>query len=86
MQSSLGHLRNVDIAVRSEPLLLPPREATVIGLIVNELIMNCYKYAFPDERSDRIAVNLRTDEETACLSVSDDGIGCAALQYDTASR
>lgn len=78
LQSSAGHLGNVDIAVRSEPLLLPPREATAIGLIVNELIMNCYKYAFPDERSGKIAVNLRTDEETACLSVSDDGIGCTA--------
>jgi two-component sensor histidine kinase len=71
--------------------LLPRREATAIGLIVNELIMNCYKYAFPDERAGTIAVNLRTDEATACLSVMmaldapqrsrkewEQGVGCAA--------
>ena len=46
-----------------------------LGLIVNELISNSLKYAFPDERSGKILVRLDRQEEILLLSVKDDGIG-----------
>jgi len=60
----------VDLAVDS---------AIPLGLIVNELLTNCYKYAFPGDRSGRIALRLRVVEAGAArrvaLEVEDDGIG-----------
>lgn len=78
LRESAGHLRKVVLSVTAERLLLPPREATAVGLIVNELVMNCYKYAFPDERNGKISVAFERNDTSAVLSVTDDGIGCSA--------
>jgi two-component sensor histidine kinase len=76
LQESAGHLRKVALSADAECLMFPPREATAVGLIVNELVMNCFKYAFPGERAGKATVSLRSNEESVLLNVSDDGIGC----------
>lgn len=55
-------------------------QATCCGLIVNELISNSLKHAFPDARTGQICVKLqRTDRKgEMLLSVNDDGVGLAA--------
>jgi PAS domain S-box-containing protein len=46
------------------------------GLIINELVSNALKHAFPDGRSGRIEVELATDPSGECfLTVRDDGAG-----------
>jgi two-component sensor histidine kinase len=46
------------------------------GLIVNELISNSFKHAFPDNRKGDIYVTMRTnDDKSYTLSVRDNGIG-----------
>ena len=47
--------------------------AVPYGLMLNELISNALKYAFPDGREGRLVVALDTSGEV--LTVSDDGIG-----------
>ncbi|WP_111611534.1 tetratricopeptide repeat protein [Algoriphagus yeomjeoni] len=59
---------------------MPPIELDVdvaipIGLIVNELISNSLKYAFPNQKSGQICVQLLEKEGNLYLKVSDDGIG-----------
>ena len=50
--------------------------AVPCGLIVNELMTNALKYAFPDGRTGRIAVSLdREGGEVLRLTVGDDGVG-----------
>jgi two-component sensor histidine kinase len=49
--------------------------ATCIGMIVNELVCNAYKYAFPDGRSGEVHVCLGTAGSLFVLEVVDDGIG-----------
>ncbi len=50
--------------------------AIQIGLIINELLSNAYKHAFPDKREGRIMVRLKRLEGDRCsLTVADDGIG-----------
>lgn len=50
--------------------------AVPCGLIVNELVSNALKHAFPDGRRGEIEITLRvTDEKKFVLNVSDDGIG-----------
>jgi two-component sensor histidine kinase len=45
------------------------------GLIVNELVSNALKYAFPKERTGTIVVSLSEERGMLALEVSDDGIG-----------
>jgi PAS domain S-box-containing protein len=47
------------------------------GLIVNELITNCLKHAFPDDRKGNINVELSKNDTSYYLCVKDDGIGFA---------
>jgi two-component sensor histidine kinase len=52
--------------------------AVPLGLILSELITNCYKHAFPDTKSPRIDINLVKDIETSFdynLEIKDNGKG-----------
>ncbi len=56
--------------------IVPIELAMPLGLIVNELITNSYKYAFPGLSSGMVRVSLSPEDENGyCLSVGDDGIG-----------
>ena len=46
-----------------------------IALIVNELITNCFKYAFKNQTSGDIFVSLKKTEQDLILSISDSGQG-----------
>lgn len=51
-------------------------EMATCGLIVNELVSNCFKHAFPDNRKGTISISLKkTNEHEFILSVKDDGVG-----------
>ena len=53
--------------------------AVPLGLIVNELVSNAIKHAFPGDRAGVIDISLDTDEEEKFrLSVDDDGVGIPA--------
>ncbi len=50
--------------------------AIPIGLIVNELVSNAYKHAFPRQQKGNIYINLsKKDNKEFVLEVKDDGIG-----------
>lgn len=49
--------------------------AVPIGLIVNELLTNALKYAFPGNRKGNIFIGLRRKNNTLILEVGDDGVG-----------
>ena len=50
-----------------------------MALIINELVTNAAKYAFSDRSDGHIWVRLvRQDENTALISVRDDGVGLPA--------
>ncbi|MES2760974.1 MAG: PAS domain S-box protein [Bacteroidota bacterium] len=45
------------------------------GLIINEIISNSLKYAFPDNRDGIIFVTLRVDKNKVKIEVGDNGVG-----------
>ena len=49
--------------------------AIPLGLILNELISNALKYAFPKGRGGEISVNIKREEKTLTIIFLDDGIG-----------
>ncbi|VTR92980.1 pas domain-containing protein : PAS domain S-box OS=Methanobacterium sp. Maddingley MBC34 GN=B655_1763 PE=4 SV=1: MASE1: PAS_3: PAS_4: PAS_8: PAS_4: PAS_4: PAS_9: HisKA_2: HATPase_c [Gemmata massiliana] len=62
----------VSVSVPPVPLDI----AIPCGLLVNELISNCLKYAFADREGGMIAVSLAPEEPgTHLLTVADDGVG-----------
>ena len=46
-----------------------------MGLIINELVNNSLKYAFPERKKGLITVKLLKEDQQLVLNVSDDGIG-----------
>ncbi|NCA76750.1 MAG: PAS domain S-box protein [Alphaproteobacteria bacterium] len=56
--------------------IVPIEIAMPLGLIINELMTNSYKYAFPGTSSGMVRVTLFAEEENSyCLTVGDDGVG-----------
>lgn len=47
-----------------------------IGLIINESIINSYKYAFPNQ-GGVISINLKEKNSNCVLTLTDNGIGCS---------
>jgi two-component sensor histidine kinase/HAMP domain-containing protein len=69
-------LKNVDVRVTVENVMLSIDKGIPCGLIINELVTNALKYAFPDGRKGGIAIDIQTDpDRQVTLSVTDDGIG-----------
>ncbi len=50
-------------------------QAIPCGLILNELISNALKHAFPDGREGTIRMSLKLDDRTVTISLRDDGKG-----------
>jgi two-component sensor histidine kinase/predicted hydrocarbon binding protein len=50
-------------------------KAIPCGLIINEIISNAYKYAFPKKRAGTISVELSKTENSCVLIIQDNGIG-----------
>jgi two-component sensor histidine kinase len=62
------------LTLRAEPIEIDPDRAVAIGIIVNELIMNAVKYAYPDGAGP-IHVELKAQDDDLVLTISDDGVG-----------
>lgn len=56
------------------PALLPATKAAPVALMVNEILTNALKHAFPD-RSGTVRVTVRTDGDRFNLAIEDDGVG-----------
>ena len=62
------------LTVKAEPVEIDPDRAVAIGIIVNELVMNAVKYAYPDGAGP-IHVVLNAQGDDLLLSIADDGVG-----------
>ena len=65
----------IEFKINAEKILMSIDTAIPCGLIVNELINNILKHAFPDGYKGKIELNLRRSDENVVLEVTDNGIG-----------
>ncbi len=59
----------------AEPVRLGTDKAVAVGVIVNELVSNACKYAYPAATAGAVRVDLRRDGDAFVLRVEDDGCG-----------
>src|SRR5262249_60291442 len=71
--------RPVKLTLDVEPVSLDLDVAIACGLVLNELLSNALKHAFPAGRSGTISVAFHCTDGAATLVVADDGIGLPAV-------
>jgi two-component sensor histidine kinase len=70
--------RLTQLTLKAEPIEIHPDRAVAVGIIVNELVINAVKYAYP-EASGPIHVELSRAADEIVISVIDQGIGLQAV-------
>jgi two-component sensor histidine kinase len=68
----------VSFNMETEPLHLDVDTLIPIGLILNELLSNALKHAFPEDKTGEIKVTFKRQSEDLLLSVQDNGVGYSA--------
>jgi PAS domain S-box-containing protein len=70
---------NVALGVAIADIALPVDQAIPCGLVLNELMTNALKHAFPDGRQGSLRINVeRLGDSHLRLTVADDGVGLPA--------
>jgi two-component system, sensor histidine kinase PdtaS len=78
LKASLARGRQISFECEVDDLRLSSHQAISMGLIVNELVTNAIKHAFPNGRRGRIRVGLDAlENDQLQLCVEDDGVGFA---------
>lgn len=67
--------KNINIKIEIQDVHLSIDTSILLGLILNELVTNALKHAFPDTRSGEINIEAISDKRSFTLTVRDNGIG-----------
>jgi len=66
----------INITIDAEGVELDIDRAIPFGLILNELVSNSFKYAFPEEKDNgKIYIHLRKNKEQGFFEYTDNGVG-----------
>jgi two-component sensor histidine kinase len=80
---SFGLKNRIEFRFNLEEIELDVDTAIPLGLIVNELITNALKHAFPKDRKGRVDLYFRkTEDNKIRLEVSDNGVGIHKIIED----
>lgn len=87
LRTALGaDSRRIIITMEADAVELPIVRAVPCALIVNELVTNALKHAFPNGRTGQVRISFRRTAGDYELVVEDDGIGCPLKPPDRASK
>lgn len=73
-----GASERIQVSIEGVHAAISLAQAVPAGLIVNELLTNSLKHAFPDDRRGTVRVIFTCDEGDCRLEVRDDGVGFPA--------
>lgn len=66
---------NLNLNLDIEDVIVDVDTAIPLGLVVNELLTNSIKHAFPDGRKGEISIKLKSTNDKFSFAINDDGIG-----------
>ena len=82
-ESYLTDLQNLTLNINTDTVFLSVDKAVPCSLIVNELVSNALKYAFPDQRKGTISIDFQRRGDLFVLTFQDDGVGFAdGVRFD----
>ena len=73
-----AHIRGIRLHAQIDAIEAALETAVPYGLLVAELVGNCFKHAFPAGRGGEIRVSLQRGAGHVCLRVADNGVGLPA--------
>lgn len=75
--------KKITLTANVEPISLTINQAIPCSLLVNELIVNAFKHAFPGRDKGEIKVTLRQEDDNIILTISDNGSGFDINTFST---
>ncbi len=85
-KSHFSTQKPVHINIDAEPVPLTITQAIPCGLLLNEIITNSLKHAFPDDRQGVITISFKKTDSQLKLSIGDNGIGLPENHNDLKSK
>jgi len=76
--SFYGAQNRIDLTIGGDAATLELERAVPFGLLLNELVSNVCKHAFPKSGTGHLDVHLEQTDQDICLHVKDDGAGFPA--------
>jgi two-component sensor histidine kinase len=67
--------KKIAMKIQAKNILLHIDKAIPCSLIINELVSNSFKHAFPNDRTGEVRIDVKLEGDTVRLLYSDDGIG-----------
>jgi two-component sensor histidine kinase len=58
-----------------EPTLVPSSQAAPLALLINELLTNALRHAFPDRRAGRVSIRIAPSAGELRIEIADNGVG-----------
>lgn len=58
-----------------ESVMIASNQASPVALVINELVTNAVKHAFPDQRAGRVAISIKKNADWLKIVLTDDGVG-----------
>lgn len=77
---------DIDVRLEVADISLTMSDAIPCGLVVNELLTNAFKHAYPSDRGGTIVVQATCAENRVAVKVEDDGIGLPATAHQPAGH
>ena len=75
LDSYMSDRNKISLRLELESLPMHPDKVIPCGLILNELLSNAAKHAFPGQEQGEVTVRFFADKEDYCLEIVDGGIG-----------
>ncbi len=75
LQSSMSTMQPMSIKIVANDIQIPSAYASPVALVVNELLQNAMKHAFPAGRNGTVILTAEKSVLSTKISVIDDGIG-----------
>lgn len=70
--------QNIEMSMNLAPVVMSPKEASTVGLVVNEIVTNAYKHAFQGLAQGHLHVSFAGRSTGFQLTITDDGAGMPA--------